>query len=126
MRHTACGNCGACQLGDEQKDIMMVAKNNAGAKIGDLVEVTMATDSVLHAAFIMYIIPLAGLLIGLLLGQVLFKGSDVFSALSGLFLMTVMFLIIKLNDKRFLKNEKYTPHILKVLQTEHDGMIPLN
>ena len=126
VRHTACGNCGACQLGDEQKDIMLVAKNSAGAKMGDLVEVTMATDSVLSAAFIMYVIPLAGLMIGLLIGQALFNGSDVYSALSGLVLMSLMFLVIKLNDKKFLKNDKYTAHILKVLQSEHEGMIPLN
>ena len=126
VRHTACGNCGACQLGDEQKDIMLVAKNSAGAKMGDLVEVTMATDSVLSAAFIMYVIPLAGLLIGLLIGQALFNGSDVYSALSGLVLMSLMFMMIKLNDKKFLNNYKYTAHILKVLQSEHEGMIPLN
>ncbi len=126
VRHTACGNCGACQLGDEQKDIMMIAKNAVHAKKGDLVEVTMATNSVLSAAFIMYVIPLAGLFIGLLLGQMLFDGKDIMTAFLGLIFMGLTFVIIKLNDKRFLKNEKYTAQILTILQSEHDGLVPLS
>ena len=126
VRHTACGNCGACQLGDEQKDIMMIAKNAVHAKKGDLVEVSMATNSVLSAAFIMYVIPLAGLFIGLLLGQMLFAGKDIMTAFLGLIFMGLTFVIIKLNDKRFLKNEKYTAQILTILQSEHDGLVPLS
>jgi len=125
VRHTACGSCGACQLGDEQKDILLVAKNTVNAKNGDLVEVSMATNSVLSAAFIMYVIPLVGLFVGLLTGQVFFAGNDVLTALMGLAVMALAFLIIKLNDKRFLKNEKYTAQVLKVLQSEHEGIIPL-
>ena len=49
LRHTACGNCGACQLGDDQKDIMLVARNSAKANVGDMVEVSMATGGVLSA-----------------------------------------------------------------------------
>ncbi|MDH8677128.1 SoxR reducing system RseC family protein [Fusibacter bizertensis] len=125
VRHTACGNCGACQLGDDQKDIMLVAKNAVKAKDGDLVEVSMETGGVLSAAFIMYILPLVGLFIGLLVGQTFFKGSDVMTALLGLVFMAAIYLVIKMNDKRFLRNEKYTAKILKILQSEHDGMVPL-
>jgi len=126
VRHTACGNCGACHLGDDQKDIMMIAKNAVHAKKGDLVEVSMATNSVLSAAFIMYVIPLAGLFIGLLLGQLIFAGEDIMTAFLGLFFMGLTFVIIKLNDKRFLKNEKYTAQILTILQSEHEGLVPLS
>ena len=125
VRHTACGNCGACQLGDDQKDIMLIAKNTVHAKMGDLVEVSMATNSVLSAAFIMYIIPLGGLFIGLMLGQWLFPGKDVMTAFLGLGMMALSFVMIKLNDKRFLKNDKYVAHIMTVLQSEHEGMVPL-
>ncbi|GAB6108817.1 SoxR reducing system RseC family protein [Fusibacter bizertensis] len=126
VRHTACGNCGACQLGDDQKDIMLIAKNAVKAKDGDLVEVSMETGGVLSAAFIMYILPLLGLFIGLLVGQVFFKGSDAMTAFLGLGFMAAIYVIIKLNDKRFLRNEKYTAKILKILQSEHDGMVPLS
>lgn len=125
VRHTACGNCGACQLGDEQKDIMLIAKNTISAEKGDMVEVTMATNSVLSAAFIMYVIPLVGLLVGLLIGQMFFDGNDVLTALMGIIVMAFTFFVIKLNEKKFLKNDKYTAQILRILQSEHEGMIPL-
>lgn len=125
VRHTACGNCGACQLGDEQKDIMLIAKNTVCAQKGDMVEVSMATNSVLSAAFIMYVIPLAGLLIGLLIGQMLFKSSDILTAFIGIGVMAFTFFMIKLNEKKFLKNDKYTAQILRILQSEHEGIIPL-
>jgi len=102
VRHTACGNCGACQLGDDQKDIMLIAKNTVHAKMGDLVEVSMATNSVL-----------------------IFPGKDVMTAFLGIGAMALSFVMIKLNDKRFLKNDKYVAHILTVLQSEHEGMVPL-
>lgn len=126
LRHTACGNCGACQLGDDQKDIMLVARNSAKANVGDMVEVSMATGGVLSAAFIMYVIPLFGLFLGLMLGQVLFAGNDGLIALMGVLLMAVAFFIIKLNDKKFLKNEKYTAQIQNILQSEHATMVPLS
>lgn len=128
LRHTACGNCGACQLGDDQKDVHLVAKNDVHAHVGDMVEVAMATDSVLSAAFIMYVIPLIALFAGLATGYFLFQSSpnsEMFSGLLGLVLMVMAFFVIKMNDKRFMKSEKYTAQIMKILQTEHEGIIPL-
>lgn len=128
VRHTACGNCGACHLGDDQKEITLLAKNDLKAGVGDLVEVTMATGSVLSAAFIAYIIPLMGLLLGLVLGQVMFAGSDskdVLSAGMALLVMALVFLVIKLADKRLLKSDKYIAKISNVLQRAHDEMVPL-
>ncbi|OJV62152.1 MAG: hypothetical protein BGO41_02180 [Clostridiales bacterium 38-18] len=126
VRHTACGNCGACQLGDDQKDIMLIAKNAVSAKEGDLVEVSMETGGVLSAAFIMYVIPLFGLFVGLFVGQGLFKTNEIMTAVFGVIVMALTYLVIKLNDKRFLKNDKYTAKILKVLQSEHEGLVPLS
>lgn len=128
LRHTACGNCGACQLGDDQKDVHLVAKNDVHAHIGDLVEVTMATDSVLSAAFIMYVLPLIALFAGLATGYFLFQSSpssELLSGLLGLAMMVIAFLIIKKNDKHFMKSDKYTAQIMKILQKEHEGIIPL-
>ncbi len=128
LRHTACGNCGACQLGDDQKDVHLVAKNDVHAHVGDMVEVAMATDSVLSAAFIMYVIPLIALFAGLATGYFLFQSSpnsEMFSGLLGLVFMVMAFLVIKKNDKHFMKSEKYTAQIMKILQTEHEGIIPL-
>lgn len=130
MRHTACGNCGACHLGDDQKDVHLIALNDVQGEEGDLVEVTMGTDSVLRAAFIMYIMPLAALLIGVFLGQPIFEtmgfgNIEVPSALLGLVLMIGTYLVIKKNDQKFLQSKKYTAHIEMIVQKNHKEMQPL-
>jgi sigma-E factor negative regulatory protein RseC len=128
LRHTACGNCGACQVGDDSKDVHLMAKNNVNAHMGDMVEVSMNTDSVLSAAFIMYVIPLVALFAGLAIGHFLFSQSvngELMSGGLGLVLMVLAFWIIKLNDKRFMKSDKYTAQILRIIQTDHDTIVPL-
>jgi len=125
VRHTACGSCGACHLGDEQKEITLIAKNDVGAHKGDLVEVEMATESVLSAAFIMYVLPLIGLLTGLGVGHFIFGKNDVLTALSGLLIMSIVFIFIKMNDKKFLKSDKYVAHVVQILQKDCDKIIPL-
>jgi len=131
LRHTACGNCGACQLGDDQKDVMLIAKNEVNAQVGDMVEVSMGTSGVLSAAFIMYMIPLMSLFLGLVVGLVSlpaigYKGNiEVTASLIGLVVMAVAFFIIKLNDKHFLKSDKYTARIEHVIQKERPTMVPL-
>ncbi len=129
LRHTACGNCGACQLGDDSKDIHLIAQNKLGAHVGDMVEVAMASKGVLSAAFIMYVLPLAGLFIGLTIGYVLFGThamGEVFTALLGFALMAAVFIVIKRNNQRFLNDDKYTAKITQVVQHAHDDLIPLS
>ncbi|MBM7561610.1 SoxR reducing system RseC family protein [Fusibacter tunisiensis] len=128
LRHTACGNCGACQVGDDSKDVHLMAKNSVNAHIGDMVEVSMNTDSVLSAAFIMYVIPLVALFAGLGIGHVLFKtlvNGELYSGIFGLAVMVLAFVVIKMNDKHFMKSDKYTAQILKIIQTENDTIVPL-
>jgi len=124
VRHTACGSCGACHLGDDQKDIHLIAKNAVDAHIGDMVEVSMPTNSVLTAAFIVYMIPLLAMFVGILVGQLTFPaaGKDVLSAVLGIVLMAITFVVIRLYDKRLLKSEKYTAHILSIVQKRQDDL----
>jgi len=130
LRHTACGHCGACQLGDDQKDVMLMAKNEVNAQVGDMVEVSMGTRGVLSAAFIMYMIPLISLFLGLVVGLlglqlIAYQGNiEVTASLIGLVLMGVTFFIIKMNDKNFLKSDKYIAHIEHVIQKEPQTMVP--
>ena len=125
VRHTACGSCGACHLGDDQKDIHLIAKNAVDAHVGDMVEVSMPTGSVLSAAFIVYVLPLIAMFFGILIGELIFRGNvnaDAISAGIGIVLMVLTFVIIKFYDKRLLKSEKYTARILSIVQKKQDDL----
>lgn len=122
LRHTACGNCGACQLGDDQKDIHLMAQNPVKACIGDMVEVSMPANGVLTAAFIMYVIPLIGLFLGMILGTFIFKDLEWAAGLFGLATMALSFVIIKMNERKITSSTQYTAVIQSVVQKNHDGI----
>lgn len=115
MRHTSCKNCGACHIGSKP-DIIVAAENDANAKLGNLVEVTMRTQNVLNAAFIMYVIPLFILLAGIFIGTQLFTfdNGEIYAILLGFVLLAISYFVIRQNEDRFVK--KYKAVITKIIE----------
>jgi sigma-E factor negative regulatory protein RseC len=82
-RRTACGLCGqkrGCgnatwgkMLGHDSHDF--TAENQINAQVGDSVVVGIDEQAVLNSAFFLYIVPLAGLLIGTFMADTLFKNQ---------------------------------------------------
>jgi len=82
-RRTACGLCGqkrGCgnatwgkMLGHDSHDF--TAENQINAKVGDSVVVGIDEQAVLSSAFFLYVVPLAGLLMGTLVADYLFKNQ---------------------------------------------------
>jgi sigma-E factor negative regulatory protein RseC len=121
-KHAACESCGACHRGKENMNMNIIAFNEVDAQIGDTVEVDMETQSVLGAAFIVYVIPLFTLLAGLIGGNYLLKkigftrNIEIHAAGIGLIMMGLTFLIIKLFDNVFKKDQRYIPAITKIVK----------
>lgn len=63
-RATACGdNCGSCGVCKYASEIRTYAKNTLGASEGERVVIKTKSSDIIGAAFLIYIIPLAVLLI---------------------------------------------------------------
>lgn len=122
MKHSACGDCGACQIGKENMNIKIDALNTAGASIGDKVVVDMASHDVLTAAFIAYGIPLIMLIIGIAGGKFILellgmeKNIELFSFGIGLIFMTITFFRIRKNEDKFKASKKYLSRITEILE----------
>ncbi len=120
LKHTACGDCGACHLGDENKHITITCDNKLGANIGEKVEVELSFSEVLSAAFIMYTIPLFALLVGVFGGYFGYsyfvspQGSEVMATLVGFVLMAISYLLINKQDQNFSKDSKYLSKIVQI------------
>ncbi len=67
-RRSSCENCGACGMG-ARPEMSFLLNNDIGAKVGDRVVIEMRSKALFKAAFLVYTIPLAALIIGFLLGQ---------------------------------------------------------
>jgi len=121
-KHSACGDCGACQHGKENMKLNIIAFNEVSAKVGDMVEVDMETQNVLGAAFIVYVIPLFMLILGIAGGNIFLKNLqinnnlEIYTALIGFTLMAVSFAVIKSFESVFEKNRKYIPAIKKIVE----------
>ncbi|WP_430886304.1 SoxR reducing system RseC family protein [Fusibacter sp. JL216-2] len=132
LRHTACGECGACQLGDDSKQIRIECANEVGAQVGEFVEIDLESPNVLGAAFIMYMIPLVALLVGVLGGTLIFgaltsasimnpewiKYKELVGSALGVALMTLTYFVIKGKEDKFSDSQKYLSRITKVDRTE--------
>lgn len=124
-RHAACGDCGACQIGKDNLNMMLTAENNIGAKIGDFVQIELLTENFLFASFILYGIPLIALILGISCGYYSFKAlgyqdgtAQLIAALSGIILLSLSFLIIKNNESRLKEMKRFKPILVKIVEKD--------
>ncbi|HLA51329.1 MAG TPA: SoxR reducing system RseC family protein [Thermodesulfobacteriota bacterium] len=73
---TSCESCVAretCHGTIGTNEVIIEAENRINAKFGDRVVVMVGTATLLKASFILYLGPIAGLILGVVLGQMLVK-----------------------------------------------------
>lgn len=102
-RHDACSKCRACVAGIDSKEMILEATNACGAKVGDMVNISLEQSNFLKAVFIMYTIPLIALLAGLGLGYVLLK-TEVAALGIGFVFLAITFVLIRKNENHFKKS----------------------
>ncbi len=113
-RHPACIGCRACNI-HEGRVMRIEFENTIGAKKGDRINIELDDYLILKGAFLFYVVPLLGLVLGLFLGRVAAKNmnlglpDEIVSAACGITIMIMTFIIIK---KYNLANGKmYKPRI---------------
>lgn len=124
-QHHACAGCGACGrvFGDpEQRDIFMVEVHNpVGAQKGQFVRLEVGERDMLLAAFLLYVVPLVGLLFGLFAGRRVavlfgFGGSpDLWGLGLGLILMVLVFELLRLQERKLAGSKRFKVVITSVV-----------
>lgn len=115
VKHTAWGNCGACQYGVENLESTVTVENEIGASLGDKIEITLGDQNVLGAAFIAYVIPLFVLIATINISIRVF-GNELIAALLGISLTAITFLIIRSKDKKFRDSKKYLARAVSIVE----------
>lgn len=122
MRNTVCGDCGACQIGQDNLVMETLAKNPVSAKIGDQVEIETQTIDILKASFIIYTFPLLMFIVGSLVGYIsanymsLYKWNNYIGFGIGILFTAISYLVIKNNEKKFINNQAFQPIICKIIE----------
>ena len=123
QRHDACDHCNACSAGVETEEMMLEAENLCLAKPGDLVEISLEESNFLVAVIIMYIIPLAGLLVGIALGYAVggytAMNREVLALIVGFALLAITYLVIRSNESKF-NTRKFRPIASSIVKDDEE------
>ncbi|MFV0504363.1 MAG: SoxR reducing system RseC family protein [Lachnospirales bacterium] len=111
-RVEACAKCKACLAGMEGKDMLLTATNSCKGSIGDKVIIELEPKPMLKATFILYGIPLITMVLGFLVASVI-TSNEIIIFLTGVLVLIITYLFIKLTDKKRDKKE-YIPTIKKI------------
>ena len=117
-RAGACEKCNGCMDGKK----MMTVSVLGNAKEGDYVDVELPGSKLVISSFVMYTIPLFGLVIGIMLGNH-FTGNELHSLFYGLGGLFVCGLFIKLFDNWMKKQTAWQPHIVAVHPRESSSAV---
>ena len=115
VKHTAWGDCGACQYGVENLESTITVENEVGASVSDKIEITLGDQNVLGAAFIAYVIPLL-VLIGTIAITVKITGNEIMAFILGAALTALTFIIIKSKDGKFRDSKKYLAKAVSIVE----------
>jgi len=124
-RKNACSGCNSkhnCNSCLSNSKMMTEALNSAGAKEGDLVDISLNSGVVLKSAVVMYLIPIVGLLIGALTGVsvrgILGIEETTSSIIFGSTSLFLGFMIVAYISKRMSAKNKLTPTISRINKFE--------
>lgn len=119
-----CGTGGLCKAVGGSSDMEMAARNDVGAKVGDEVRVTVASKTFLKASFLVYMLPVAALIVGALLGtqvgpSLYPKASgDLFPVVFGVALFFLSFVLMRVWTKGIKGGQSYSPVISEIVYGE--------
>jgi len=99
----ACVKCGICR--DVGEQVAIQARNEAGAKLGNTVEVEIPMRDVLWAQILLFVLPVAALMAGYYVGGIPIAFTFLGLSLAGLFAYD-----------RFFRSKKVACRIVRVLQ----------
>ncbi len=116
-RPEACGNCHACGYGSKNSEVTLPSDRS----VGEWVRVELPENRFVQATALVYIIPLIGLLAGLLLGWLLGAGNDLITIFGAILGLAVAFVTLYLIDKRVSQKPGWTPRITDVYADKPTG-----
>lgn len=119
----ACKKCGLCMTSGDGKEVLLLARNDADAAMGDAVEVEISPGRVLAAAFVVYLIPVLMTVVGFLVGSAVSGGSEEsdLPILLAVVFLVVSFVGVWLFDVHIRKSDRREATVRRVLTDEEAG-----
>ncbi len=113
QRTDACGDCHACDIGENKNEMIITAYNQCNAKVGDNVEIDLSVNAMITATFVMYAVPLITMVGGFLIGNLF---SEVLSFILGITCMIATYVVIRIFNNKLDEN-KYKAAAVKIVES---------
>ena len=111
-RPADCEKCNACHGGEKVTKLMIRGK----AQVGDIAVVEMPTKTVMQASGLAYGLPLAGLMLGLATGTMLFpQNQDIAGVLCGALGLGAMVLFVHLTESKRRNDPRWKPQLIEII-----------
>ena len=111
-RPEACAACNACEGGKKEHRIWVKGEG----RVGDIAVVEMPDRMVAKASAVAYGLPLAGLLLGMILGNTLSGGKDILTLAGAAAGLAPSFGILKITEKYRAGKEAWNPRVVEILE----------
>ena len=113
----ACERCGVCMVSGDGRDVLLLAKNDAGAAEGDHVEIEISAGRVISAAFIIYMVPVFLTIAGFVFGHWLTGGDDesILPIILAVSFLVASFVGVAVYDAKLRRVERHEARIIRVL-----------
>ena len=122
-RGDACNNCESTQFCHSLADCSRLETsvlNQAGAGVGDRVTIALSSNMVFKGAFVLYIIPVEGLLCGAITGTGLSQYLAINETAAGILFgfggLVSGFITTGLISRRFMSKNQLTPVITRIIK----------
>ena len=103
-----CEKCHAC-IGGEKKHVLLV---KGEGHVGDVAVVSLPEQTIVKASALAYLLPLAGLFVGMLLGALVAPQSETAGSVIGL---AAALIGLTATEKKRSQSGKYAPKLLRVI-----------
>lgn len=124
-RNSACGKCGACQMGSHADEMLLTIPNLLNGEVGDYVELELASSQVLKASAITYLIPLGALILGVAVGYIFGPdygfNPELVGSILGLLFTGLSFFLIRAMEPKFKKGHNFSPQMINIIKMEQKG-----
>jgi sigma-E factor negative regulatory protein RseC len=120
----ACQGCsarGACHgLGGGGQEREVIVVNEAGAKVGDRILLSLQSSSLLKVSFLLYLFPVLALMAGAIVGQqfgsVMGLGESAGAALAGFCALILALGFVKTKANELAQRNEYRPKVIRILE----------
>lgn len=117
-RPSGCGNCSGCASSCSIDGHLVTVHNKLNAQEGDYVELDAVSRNFIKFVSIVYMIPFAFLILGIILGNSYFEGNsnqEILSFVVGMVAMALSFILVKILDKKVSDKGESTVEMTRVL-----------